>query len=33
MADKSNWREDKEATTGRACTKKLDIKGVRFINQ
>lgn len=32
MADKSKWREDKEARTGRAGTKRLDIKGERFIN-
>lgn len=33
MVDKSNWREDKEARTGRAGTKRLDIKRDRFINQ
>lgn len=33
MVDKSNWREDKEAGTGRAGKKRLDIKGDRFINQ
>lgn len=33
MIDKSNQREDKEARTGRAGTKKLDIKGDTFVNQ
>ena len=33
MVDKSNWREDKETRTGRAGTKRPDIKGDRSINQ